>query len=246
MAGTVEGHYEQFLAACYTWMSGGHLVQVENNRKTLIKFGLGAHRGGKALDLGCGSGYQSLALAGLGFSVISVDTSQALLDELSSMAADHPIAAIRGDMLRSETYESHGPFDAVVCMGDSLTHAPSLRQVKQLLQDVYAQTRPGGQLLLSFRDLSTELKGIDRAIPVRLDEHGLMSTFLEYMESHVNVHDILFTQKDGRWQMTKSDYQKLRLSGDEAVSMLAGTGFRNIRKTLDQGFTIIAAEKSAD
>lgn len=246
MYSTVEDHYDQFLAARYTWMSGGHASQVEKNRKVLTDFGFIGRPGAMALDLGCGSGYQSLALAALGFSVIAVDTSKQLLDELSSLAASKSISVVRGDMCNCETYESHAPFDAVVCMGDTLLHVPSPEHIQQLFADIYVHTAGGGKLLLSFRDLSTELKGIDRAIPVRLDEHDLMATFLEYTESHVNVHDMLFSQQDGQWQMTKSAYQKLRLSGDAAVSMLTKAGYTNICKTVERGLTVIAADKTAD
>jgi 2-polyprenyl-3-methyl-5-hydroxy-6-metoxy-1,4-benzoquinol methylase len=243
VVGTVEDHYQHFLAPRYTWMTGGHQLQVEKSRQMLSEWGLATNSGGKALDLGCGSGYQSLALAELGFSVIAVDTSQPLLDELGSLASDVPITVVHGDMLCRENYSSHGPFDVVVCMGDTLLHVQSLAQVKQLFRGIYSTLRPGGDLLLSFRDLSAELKGVDRAIPVRLDEHALMATFLEYTTSHVNVHDLLFTRSSGEWQMTKSAYRKLRLSCDEAVTSLAESGFTSVDKTVEQGFTIIAAEK---
>ena len=128
-------------------------------------------------------------------------------------------------------------------MGDTLVHTSSKDQVQQLFQNVFDHSRPGGKLLLSFRDLSTELRGVERAIPVRLDEDGLMATFLEYTDSHVNVHDMLFIRKDGQWQMTKSAYQKLRLSCDEAVAMLDQTGFTNVNRTVDQGFARIVADK---
>jgi hypothetical protein len=146
-------------------------------------------------------------------------------------------------MCSSSTYHPHAPFDAVVCMGDTLLHVPSQEQVKRLLDDIYTHTRTGGKLLLSFRDFSSELHGIDRAIPVRLSEHGQMATFLEYTESHVNVHDMLFARNNGEWQMTKSAYQKLRLSGDEAGAMVAQAGFTNVQQRIDQGFTILAGEK---
>jgi len=243
---TVEDHYDQFLADRYTWMSGGHGSQVADSRKVLTDFGFIGRTGAMALDLGCGSGYQSLALTDLGFSVIAVDTSQQLLDELNSLAAGKSISVVRGDMRNSETYAPHAPFDAVVCMGDTLLHVSSPEDVQHLFEDLYAHTRGGGKLLISFRDLSTNMRGIDRAIPVRLDEHELMVTFLEYTESHVNVHDMLFTQRDGKWQMTKSAYQKLRLPGNAAVSMLTKAGFANIRKTVERGFTVIAADKTAD
>jgi 2-polyprenyl-3-methyl-5-hydroxy-6-metoxy-1,4-benzoquinol methylase len=246
MISSVQDHYDQFLAAHYTWMSGGHVLQGEKNLKVLSEFGLAAPRAGKALDLGCGSGYQSLALATLGFSVIAVDTSQPLLDELRSLAADKSITVVRGDMCSSETYKCYAPFDAIICMGDTLLHVPSREHVKHLFEDMFIHNRSGGKLLLSFRDLSIELKGIDRAIPVRLDKQIQMATFLEYTQSHVRVHDMLFTQQDGKCQMKTSAYQKLRLSGNEAAAMLAQTGFINVKKTVDQGLTIIAAEKPID
>ena len=100
---TAKDHYDHFLAAHYTWMSGGHASQVAKNRNLLNQFGFTGRPGAIALDLGCGSGYQSLALAEQGFSVVAVDTSQQLLDELKSIAAGHPITVVRGDMLDSET-----------------------------------------------------------------------------------------------------------------------------------------------
>jgi hypothetical protein len=58
---------------------------------------------------------------------------------------------------------------------------------------------PGGQLIVSFRDLTFELKGADRMIPVRMDEERLLATFLEYEPEHVVVHDFVFDRSEGKW-----------------------------------------------
>lgn len=79
-------HYDQLLAAQYTWMLGGDIGGLAAEQETLLRR-LGVRPGpdgGLAVDLGCGPGQQSLALARIGFaSVVAVDTSKDLLDELA-------------------------------------------------------------------------------------------------------------------------------------------------------------------
>jgi methylase of polypeptide subunit release factors len=54
---------------------------------------------GVALDLGCGSGFQSVALADIGFrQVIAVDTSAKLLAELETHRADRAIQTLLADL----------------------------------------------------------------------------------------------------------------------------------------------------
>ena len=57
MASTEE-HYEKLLAQHYTWMRGDFDAKVTEYGKVLEGLGLSTDRGGKALDLGAGSGIQ--------------------------------------------------------------------------------------------------------------------------------------------------------------------------------------------
>lgn len=241
---SVEDHYERFLAGNYTWMSGGHERQVAKNRSDFMDAGIVAGPGAKALDLGCGSGYQSLALAEMGFAVVAVDTSTALLDELRVAAGERPVTAMVADMRDATAYSGHGPFDVAVCMGDTLVHLQSVEDVAALFTDVFANLRGGGKFVLSFRDLSAELTGTDRILPVRLDEGRLMAVFLEYDRNHVTVNDVLFKRDGEGWKMSKSAYQKLRLPVGNAVAMLSAAGFHDVSTSADRwGFVTILARK---
>ena len=80
------------------------------------------------------------------------------------------------------------------------------------MKDVYASLAEGGIAILSFRSLAPELTGLDRIIPVRSDDSRIMTTFLEYEEEHVNVHDMIYVREGVRWVLHKSVYRKLRLS----------------------------------
>ncbi len=237
MASSQE-HYELFLAQHYTWMGGGLEQKVAENRQFFATANLVPRLGGKALDLGCGSGYQTLALAELGFTVTAVDSSKELLTELRGYAADKAVVTVVGDIRDPSCYEGHGPFELAVCMGDTLVHLASLDDVAQCLTAARQSLEPGGVLLLGFRDLTTELKGIERAIPVRLDDERLMATFLEYEPDHVVVHDMLFERDAGKWTMQKSAYRKLRLAPSRLAELLARLGFQDIRQSTERGFSV--------
>ena len=234
---SVDKHYEQLLADVYSWMAGGLNQNVEDNRQLFLDSGVTPKGCGKALDLGCGSGFQALALAALGYRVVAVDTSAVLLAELQAHNEKGWITAIQGDMSDPTVYLPFGPFEVVVCMGDSLVHLQSCDQVASCMAGVRKSLEPGGRLIVSFRDLTHELKGVDRAIPVRLDNDRLLTTFLEYEAEHVKVNDLLFVLKDDGWDFRKSDYRKLRLSPTKLASLLSELGFVPIRQSTERGFT---------
>ncbi len=146
------------------------------------------------------------------------------------------------DMRNADAYAAEGPFEAAVCMGDTLTHLESFDEVSALLGDVYGVLEQGGRLVLEFRDYTAELRGVDRAIPVRLDEDRIMVTFLEYEPPHVNVHDLVFLKRAGGWSTQKGAYKKLRVGTEKVVQSLERTGFRVVETREDRGFSVVVGQ----
>src|SRR5262245_61447958 len=91
MTSSVHDHYECLLAEHYTRMFGDFGTKVAEQQALLEKLGIGRLEGGQAVDLGCGSGFQSIALARLGFRVVAIDFSARLLQELREHARGLPI-----------------------------------------------------------------------------------------------------------------------------------------------------------
>src|SRR3990170_4884486 len=174
--GTVTEHYEKHLALYYSWLFGDFNKTVAANRHFFIVQKLIPEKSKIAIDLGCGSGFQSIALAQLDFSVYAFDLSQTLLDELKNNSASLHITPIKDDTLN---FASHRPENAElsVCMGDTLTHLDSLEQVKNLFADIYGSLETGGKFVLTFRDLVPELKGVERFIPVKSDSENIFTCF---------------------------------------------------------------------
>jgi SAM-dependent methyltransferase len=219
-------HYDELLAEHYSWMVGVPFEEkVAEQKALLMALGVGAGAHGTAVDLGCGPGYQSAALADLGFSrVIAVDASQALLDELTALKASRPIEPVRDDLLR---FRHHVPanVNAIVCMGDVLTHLENHRDVSNVLADAFAALAPGGILVLTFRDMSQPLIGLDRFIPVQSDASRVMTCFLEYEPRTVVVHDLIHSRTANGWDLRKSSYRKLRIASDDIALQLKSLGF---------------------
>src|SRR5688572_7552427 len=121
---TVADHYDKLLAQHYSRMFGDHDAKVAEQRALLERLGLRPEGASEAIDLGSGSGFQSLALAQLGFRVTAVDTSDKLLAELAARRAQLPIETVQGDLL--EALERSGTvYELAVCMGDTLPHLGS-------------------------------------------------------------------------------------------------------------------------
>src|ERR1700756_1302802 len=83
----VAKHYEQLLAEHYVWMFGVPFEHKVAEQKSLLERIVSsipsALQRGAAIDLGSGPGFQTIALAELGYApVIAVDTSDELLTEL--------------------------------------------------------------------------------------------------------------------------------------------------------------------
>lgn len=114
------------------------LFQGQQVVKELVEQGI-LFRGKRVLDLGCGFGGYSQALAGAGGMVTTVD-----LDAASPVRKDSGISFVRADVLASPFLE--GSFDFVFC-SSVIEH---VEDPLRLLQEIYRLLSPGSLCYLSF------------------------------------------------------------------------------------------------
>lgn len=243
---TVKEHYDSHLAPLYSWLSGG----ADGPRARFAQF-LDAHQlcpstpGATALDLGAGSGFQSLPLAAAGYTVTAVDVSEVLLAELArdAAAAGLTIRTVLGDLLEVARHAPTPAPSLIVCIGDTLTHLASQDAVAGLIRNAAAALAPGGHLVLTFRDYTTARTGADRFIPVRSDADHVFTCFLEFGPAHVTVHDIVHTRDGTGWRTAISTYEKVRLAPAWVKTQLAAAGFTIIRDDLQAGLATFIARR---
>lgn len=242
-------HYDQFLAAHYTWMFGAPYAALVDEQVDLLRqAGVAEPIGtGVAVDLGCGSGFQSVALARLGYpAVLAVDSSAKLLAELRDHAERHPaIRTVHGDLSQVAADLGADTVELAVCMGDTLTHLPDLASVTRLFTDLHTALAPGGRLVLTFRDLTAPLTGTDRFIPVHADTDTILTCFLEYEPDTVTVHDLLHRRTtQPAWTLSTNSYRKLRLAPEWVTDELAAAGFTAVqRASAPRRMTLVTATR---
>lgn len=240
---TAKDHYDQQLASVYSWMAGTPEAAIKRNHDLFRQLEIDLTPRGLAIDLGAGSGFQSIPLAELGFSVIAVDFCAALLSELSERAKHLLIRTVHDDILNFSKYVEEQA-EVIVCMGDTLTHLESLSSVQSLLLSVEPALVKGGKLVLTFRDyVSAEPQGTQRFIPVKSDESTIFTCFLEYYEDLVEVYDLIYRKNSERWVLNLSSYPKLRIDKSWILDQLQKQGFQVARNEVINGMISIVAQK---
>jgi SAM-dependent methyltransferase len=240
---TVRNHYATHLAPIYLWMAGGFDDAVALGRSDLEALGIQAGPGTVAVDLGAGFGMHSIPLARQGCSVTAIDTSPVLLDEIRTRGAGLPIRVIEGDFLSVGDYVSAAPH-IVLCMGDTLTHIQSEKEVTALFGEVSRALAPAGLFAMTFRDYTDPPSGDRRFIHVRSDHNRIHTCFLEEGATHMVVHDVVHEPEGSAWHMKVSSYKKLRLSPDWVLSALRSVGLRPTLGAGPRGMVQIVARSA--
>jgi SAM-dependent methyltransferase len=221
---SVADHYRSHLAPVYVWMSGGLDAAIgrgENEIQTVLP---DPSQASCAVDLGAGFGMHSIPLARRGCSVLALDTSSHLLEQLQAHAHALPITVVEDDLLEFQRYLDRAA-DLILCMGDTLTHLPDRASVLKLFALAAASLRPGGTFIATFRDYTHPLIGNGRFIPVKSDADRILTCFLEYATDHIDVHDMLHERFGDTWQLRLSVYRKLRLDPQWISTSLHERGF---------------------
>jgi len=224
----VTTHYDALLAARYTWMMGGLDGCLSGAGALLDAVGLTDEGSGAVLDLGAGAGYHARVLASRGFAVTAVDTSDTLLKELGEVCAGLPVKTLQADLLDEAKFAALAPFVLILCVGDTLTHLSSMKDVDKLIRMAARLLAPGGALLLQFREQPKDLSPQDSIIKMRAERDRIMQCVLHFEQERVWVTDVVHEWNGQAWLTTKSTYPKLRIPID-VVLEIATTAGLNVR-----------------
>jgi 2-polyprenyl-3-methyl-5-hydroxy-6-metoxy-1,4-benzoquinol methylase len=106
----------------------------------------------KVLDMMCGYGRHSIALAKRGVDVTAVDNLGEYVDEIEKAIEKDslPLKVTKADII---SYQSSEIFDLIICMGNSLNFFDKEDTIK-LLKNAAGQLKTGGSLLINTWSLT--------------------------------------------------------------------------------------------
>ena len=239
---TAQEHYKKHLAHFYSWMAGDFTSKSKAFKQFLIDQNIQPSGNKVAIDLGAGHGLQSIALAELGFLVTAVDFNQHLLNELMENGKGLSITPVLGDIKNVSTYGQSA--EVLICWGDTLTHLDSKTEIQTFIEHCSMSLEKKGKLLLSFRDYSMPLTGVDRFIPVKSDDTKILTCVLDYEDESVWVSDVLHEKIEGGWQQKVSEYKKVRISAAEVVRYVEAAKLSvQVHEVANRLVTLVASKK---
>lgn len=164
----------------------------------------------RVLDVACGTGRHSVRLAERGYQVTGVDINPDSLEWARAHAVERGVGVpfLEGSYLQL-SQATPGPFDALYCVGNSLSLCESEGEVLQVLREFLAVLRPGGVAIGQILNYV--------GIAEREEELDYVRSFVRDGVEHVVVK--FFRFGGPRWE---AEFVSLKKEGDIWQAELGG------------------------
>ncbi len=177
------------------------------------------------LDLACGTGSLSEKLAGIGFDVIGVDSSQEMLNCALDKKFDSglPIQYLAQDMRKLDMF---GTIDVTVCALDSINHLESADDVQTVFDRVSLFAEPGGLFIFDVNTLYKHREVLaDNAFIYSFEEMycGWQNEY-DDLDSSVHVWLDIFEKQQGGWARYSEDFREIYLPRELLEQMIEKAG----------------------
>ncbi|MGQ9516115.1 MAG: class I SAM-dependent methyltransferase [Anaerolineae bacterium] len=185
----------------------------------------------RVLDAACGTGRHAVALAKAGFDVVGADPSLPMLEaarchaEAAGVGVKFTVAGF-GELAA----KTAGPFDALLCLGNSLPHVNDLAHLDAALRDFRAVLRPGGRLLIQQRNFDMVLRRRERLMPPQAHTEGeaewLFFRFYDFLADGRLCFNMVMVHRSPAGETCRLDSTLLLpLTSAQLLSACAGAGF---------------------
>ena len=142
-----------------------------------------------ALDIGCGTGSFTVALARGRVKAVGMDLSQSMLDtaKKNSLAYGLDIAFVNSGMDKM-VCNMDTKFDLIMCMGNTLPHLPDKEKLYSMLIGCKQLLHPGGHLVLNLLNYDRILRSKERIVGITRNKNHEFIRFYDFRKPYVNFN----------------------------------------------------------
>jgi ubiquinone/menaquinone biosynthesis C-methylase UbiE len=198
---------------------------------------LGNPKGKHVLDLACGTGRHSVALALEGAEVVGIDNSIVMLSKAKEHAASKEVTPkfILGEMAEFQSITA-GQYDLVICLGNSLALLENLDILEMVISSVYNSLKDGGFFIAQALNFEEIHRTGFRFFPQKggkmdTEEDVVFSRFYEHTDPPNSSTLVMSAQMKvkGEWTSLVSTQKVLNLNSNLMKRYLAQAGFQETR-----------------
>jgi glycine/sarcosine N-methyltransferase len=190
----------------------------------------------RVLDAACGTGQHAIALAKAGMHVSGADLSTEMIAVAHANAAD---AGVNVDFqaagFGSLTYSfGKASFDALLCLGNSLPHLLSSKDLEKAVIDFYTCLAPGGLLVIQNRNFDAVLPVRNRWMEPQSHREGdrewIFQRFYDFEPDGLIRFNIVTLQRRGQedWQASLTSTRLYPQTRREVDSAVLNAGFAHL------------------
>ncbi len=190
----------------------------------------------RILDLACGSGRHAVALASHGYEVTGLDLSPQMIEAAKHHAKEKGVVVqfSIADM-RQVTELLEGPFDLIICLGNSLALLPALTDVQQTLTNVCQLLTEGGSFVSQTLNFEEIRHTGFRFFPLKSGQtkngrEVIFARFFEPQKTDAPRHLVFLgvIRTESGWQPKLSSQPVLQLDKPILESALREAGFNHL------------------
>lgn len=207
----------------------------------------------RVLDCACGTGHHAIEFACWGHEVSACDISRQMLELAGRNAATAGIQVnfFKSDLSRLKDEVGGNQFDAILCLGNSLPHLLTQRELDRAIHSIKNVLAPGGVFITQNRNYARIVRDNLRFMPPTSAEwEGHECLFFRMLDIHgprrIDFHIIRFLRESQGWT-SKIQTTRLRpIQKAQIESALKRAGFKKIRHYADYSFTPFSVNKTLD
>jgi ubiquinone/menaquinone biosynthesis C-methylase UbiE len=180
------------------------------------------------LDCACGTGEHVIMFNKMGYIAQGSDLSPAMVKKAKINSRKYKVKAVfKVSDFRKLTKTFDRKFDVLLCVGNSLPHLSSDRDLTKALKEMYNAMEDKGILVLQQRNYDMLVKKQKRFMPITIGKNESFFYVLDYYPNKIVFNVVNLENKTKGFNIFKTEYSPLKKN--RLSKLLSNVGFKDMK-----------------